>query len=78
MKPALLGILVLCFTMKVSSLTPPLVSSQNINDQRLGSSDMLISSLLDAIPVDVWEDASASLLEKGVATGKIRSLIPEI
>ena len=72
MKPTLLGILVLCFTMKVSSLTPPLVSSQNINSQ------ILISSLLDAIPVDVWEDASASLLEKGVATGKIRSLITQI
>lgn len=77
MKLTLLGILVLCFTMKVSSLTPPLVSSQNISDQRLDASDNLISSLLDAIPVDVWEDASASLLEKGVATGKIRSLVTE-
>ena len=77
MKLTLLGILVLCVTMKVSSLTPPLVSSQNISDQRLDASDNLISSLLDAIPVDVWEDASASLLEKGVATGKIRSLVTE-
>ena len=48
----------------------PPIASQRPLEKKLDPSNVVVSSFLDDIPVDTWEDAAASLLEKGVATSK--------
>jgi hypothetical protein len=63
----------LCFAMTTSSvsLSPQSPSSGSFHKQKLDKSNVIFS-LLDAIPAHAWDDAAASLLEKGIATGKFR------
>ena len=68
MLPSVLSIL-LCFIMNASSLSTPAPSSQRPNERKLNHSHAAVSSILDTIPAHTWDDAAASLLEKGVATG---------
>ncbi len=68
MLPTVLSIL-LCFVMKASSLSTPAPSSHRPNERKLDHSHAAVSSILDTIPAHTWDDAAASLLEKGVATG---------
>lgn len=57
--------------MKASSLTSTLHPPRELNGERLHSSDKVSSSLLDAVPIDIWDDAASNLLEKGVATVRL-------